>query len=184
MTIVLQSLIAHPPLCMFYKNSLQSHTRLQSDLNRAWNRILLLVFAISMGAFVLWMASFALDIQVVILAFLFIHSLYALNLYIIVHDGNKSLQWMTIGDQVSDRIILQEMLYVQKEALANLVYFSLIGGVSAAAFVYHMCEHTFFAIIWIPIVCVSAYQVVVSCADISWARTAYTYWGEQIPPKL
>lgn len=169
---------------MFYKNSLQSYARMKSDLSAAWNRILLVLFFITLGAFLLWMVSFSWDIQVVILALLLIHLLYAFNLYIIVRDGNKSLQWMTVGNQVSERIILQEMLHIQKEAVAKLVHFSLTGGVSTGILVYQMCEHKWLSILWLPLVVVSVYQIMNSWADISWSRTAYTYWGEQIPPKL
>lgn len=165
-------------------NSLQSYARLKSDLARVWNRILLLLFSITVGTFVLWIAPFSGDIRIAILAFLLIHLLYVFNLYIIVQDGNKSLQWMTVGNQVSERIILQEMLHIQKEAVAKLVHFSLTAGVSLAAFVYQLCEHKWLSVIWLPFLGMSVYQIMTSWADISWSRTAYTYWGEQIPPKL
>lgn len=184
MTVVLQF---PTPYCLFGMPSTpeQSHTRLQSDLKQLWSTILAVLFISCGCVFILWATPLPLDIQFIVLCFILINMLYIFNLFLIFRDSVKSIRWMTVGEQISQRIILQEMLHIQKEGLAKLVHFFLVGALCIGSVLYYFCHNLpFVAICWMVIGAISAYNAIVACFDIAWARSAYTYWNDILASKL
>lgn len=185
MTVVLQFFTLKCLFGMFYETPEQSHRRLTSDLKQLWATILAVLFVSFGCVFILWATPLPLDIQLIILCFILINMLYIFNLFLIFQDSSKSIRWMSVGEQVSPRIVLQEILHTQKESLAKLVHFFLVSALCIGSVLYYFCHNLpFVAICWMVIGAISAYNAIVACFDIAWARSAYTYWNDILASKI
>ena len=155
----------------------KSEQRFRADLRRSWSAALCLIFGIMVLTFVLWFVPLAVDLRALFLSFILINCLHAFNLYLIVRDGDKSLQWMTAQTYTSTHMALQEILNLDKSSVSGVVYFGLNSIISLAAAIYYIClGYYFIASVWICFTVIGLLKVASSISDLLWSRFAYDYW--------
>lgn len=158
-------------------NTQQSADRFRSDLKRLWSMVVYLIFGITVGTFCLNFLNLSGDIKVIVLSLVVLNCLYAFNLYIIFTNGTKSLQWMAVGEHISNRIVLQEILTIHREAVCNVVHFGLYTVFSLGAAVYYICINYWSVVAcWTAFAVLSLIRFLSGWANWSWSRMAYNYW--------
>lgn len=176
MTTMLQCSTSHK-LSFMSTNPQQSGDRFRSDLQRLWSTVVYLIFGITIGVFCLNFFALTVDIKFIVMSLVVLNSLHAFNLYIIFRNGNKSLQWMAVGEHLSNRIILQEILTIHREAVSNLVHFGLYTLFSLGAAVYYVCVG-FWVVVgcWLVFMALAGARFLSAWANWSWSRLAYNHW--------
>lgn len=162
-------------------NTQQSADRFRNDLHRLWSMVVYLIFGITVGTFCLNFLALSIDIKVIVLSFVVLNCLYAFNLYLIYINGSKSLQWMAVGEYFSNRIVLQEILTVHREAVANVVHFGLYTAFSLGGAVYYACVGYWTVVVcWAIFAALSLVRFLSGWANWSWSRLSYNHWVGEV----